>query len=187
MRLRRSIVLFGLVSPALLAQSTGPAQLILQGIVSTTGERNVEHPAWFVLMCTRGAGAALSLQLKVDQSSAPHFDFDAFEGPDAPASRLPSAHLQVNDIAQAPTAVSGWWSGETNETTHRFVFGVATTLGKRGPITKMIYALEQPDAVLAWVQDSADVHAPSLHARFTLDATQRKQLQTLAAPCLPRG
>jgi hypothetical protein len=126
MRQPRLLLCLSLASAAAPATS---AQVLLHGTVTT--ERG-EHPALFSLSCTTGAGGALSLQLAVLRDSAPVFPFDAFEGPGAPASRLPSAALQAGKQGYASLAVAGRISGDDPD---MFVFGIAAAPGKRNTVT----------------------------------------------------
>lgn len=158
-----------------------PPQIVLHGTVTTSSG---EHPAWLTLICTQGAGAALSLQLMLSTDSAPDFPFDAFEGPRAPASYLPSAQLQVGHQRFTPTAVAGWFSGDVDGA---FVFGIAVTPGHRATVTRVAAALSQPGVTLTWVQLSGNLQTPPLMAQFTPDATQGRALKRIAAPCLPHS
>jgi hypothetical protein len=168
-----------LVSATAMALPSGPPQVTVHGTVTTsTGE----HPAWFTLICTQGAGAALSLQLMLSTDSAPDFPFDAFEGPRAPASYQPSAQLQVDDRRFAPAAVAGWLSGDVNGA---FVFGIATAPGSNTAATQVAAALGNPGIHLTWIQLSDNIQTPPLSATFVPDITQSKALRQIAAPCLP--
>ena len=99
----------GMAPSAALALPSEPPQVVVRGTVTTDSG---EHPAWLTLICTQGTGAALSLQLALGIDAAPDFPFDAYEGPRAPASYQPSAHLQVGKQRFAPINVAGWRSGE---------------------------------------------------------------------------
>lgn len=168
---------FGLAN----ASQPGPPQLVLHGTVTT---QSGEHPALFTLMCTTGTGGALSLQLMVVRDTAPDFPFDAFEGPNAPASQLPSAALQVGKQTFAPVPVAGWISGDDPD---MFVFGIATALGKRNVVTDIAAALGKPGVTITWAQNANNVQTPPLGAQFVPDAVQSHALRQIAAPCLPRG
>jgi hypothetical protein len=169
-----------LLSSTTWAQSTQPPQVVVRGTVTTNSG---EHPAWFTLICTRGSGAALSLQLTLGADAAPGFPFDAYEGPRAPASYQPSAQLQVGSQRFEPAAVAGWFSGERDGA---FVFGIATAVpGKPGTTTEVAAALGKPGVTLRWTQLSNNLQTPPLAAAFTPDAQQSRALKQVAAPCLP--
>jgi hypothetical protein len=171
------LVLFG----AAWAAPPEPPQVVVRGSVTTNSG---EHPAWFTLICTRGSGAALSLQLTVGTDAAPDFPFDAYEGPRAPASYQPSAQLQVGAQRFEPVAVAGWLSGERDGA---FVFGIATTVpAKPGTATDIAAALGKPGVTLRWTQLSNNLETPPLAAQFAPDAQQSRALERVAAPCLPR-
>jgi hypothetical protein len=170
-----------LVSGWASAQSTSPPQVVVHGTVTTSSG---DHPAWFSLMCTQGAGGALSAQLMLVAESAPDFPFDAFEGPRAPASFQPSATLKVGDQSFASSAVAGWYSGDMPGA---FVFGIASTPGSLAAINQVAAALSKPGATLDWVQQSNNFQTPPMIAHFALDAAQTSTLKRIASPCLPRG
>ncbi|GLQ95850.1 hypothetical protein [Dyella mobilis] len=161
------------------AQALQPPLVTVHGTVTTASG---DHPAWFTLICTRGTGAALSMQLALGMEAAPDFPFDAYEGPRAPASFQPSARLQVATHRFAPVPVSGWRSGERDGA---FVFSIATVPGKRGTATDVAAALGEPGETLTWAQSSNDAQTPPLVAQFTPDARQTLALKRAAAPCLP--
>jgi hypothetical protein len=169
----------GLAPSAALALPSEPPQVVVRGTVTTDSG---EHPAWLTLICTQGTGAALSLQLALGIDAAPDFPFDAYEGPRAPASYQPSAHLQVGKLRFAPINVAGWRSGEIDGA---FVFGIATTLGQRNTATAVAAALGKPGVTLTWVQTSGNLQTPPLAAQFAPDAAQSKALEKVAIPCLP--
>lgn len=176
----RHVLLLGLLPALAWAQSPEPPQVVVRGSVTTSSG---ERPAWFTLICTRGTGAALSLQLTLGMDAAPDFPFDSYEGPRAPASYLPSAQLQVGTQRFAPVATSGWRSGERDGT---FVFGIATTVpGKRNTATEVAAALGKSGATLTWTQLSNNLQLPPLAAQFAPDAQQSRALKQIAAPCLP--
>lgn len=162
------------------AAQPGPPQLVLHGTVMT---QSGEHPALFTLLCTTGKGGALSLQLAVVRDTAPDFPFDAFAGPNAPASHLPSAALRVGEQTFPPVPVSGWIGGDGPD---MFVFGIAATLGKRNIVTDFAGELGKPGVTISWVQSANNVQTPPLAAQFIPDAEQSHALQRIAAPCLPR-
>jgi hypothetical protein len=168
-----------LAPAAAMALPSGPPQVTVRGTVTTgTGE----HPAWFTLICTQGAGAALSLQLMLSADSAPDFPFDAFEGPRAPASYRPSAQLQVGEQRIAPSAVAGWYGGDVQGT---FVFGIAAAPGSATTAVRVASALGTPGVKLRWIQASDNIQTPPLAATFAPDEAQSHALARIAAPCLP--
>ena len=177
MKKRSLLLCLGLASGALGASE--PPQVVLHGTVTT---ESGEHPAWFTLMCTRGSGGALSMQLALVADTAPGFPFDAYEGPDAPASHQPSAELRVEHQSLASVPVAGWYGGDGPG---MFVFGIATTPGQRNAIARAVAALSKPGVTFTWIQNSGNVQTPPLMAQFTPDATQSLALQRIAAPCLP--
>ncbi len=169
----------GMAPSAALALPSEPPQVVVRGTVTTDSG---EHPAWLTLICTQGTGAALSLQLALGIDAAPDFPFDAYEGPRAPASYQPSAHLQVGKQRFAPINVAGWRNGEIDGA---FVFGIAATLGQRNTATTVAAALGKPGVTLTWVQISGNLQTPPLAAQFAPDAAQSKALEKVAIPCLP--
>ena len=177
------VLALGAVSASPQVPQPQPPQVVVKGVVTTD---HGEHPAWFTLICTRGEGAALSLELRMADTDAPDFDFGAYEGPGARASRQPSAHLQVNQLKPPPVSVAGWYSGDGDQDPAPFVLGIATTPGRPNTATTIAAALSKPGAVLTWTQDNPGPHNPPLIARFTPDATQSQQLAMIAAPCIPR-
>jgi hypothetical protein len=177
---RYSLLLWlSLVPGIVFALPPEPPQVVVRGTVTTDSG---EHPAWFTLICTQGAGGALSLQLTLGIDSAPGFPFDAYEGPQAPASYQPSAQLRVGKQRFAPATVAGWRSGDVDGA---YVFGIATEPGRRNTATGVAAALGKPGATLTWVQVSGNLQTPPLVAQFAPDAMQSRALKTIAAPCLP--
>ena len=170
--------LFLLVLPTLAsATAMGPAQVTLQGSV-TTGSG--EHPAWLLLMCTRGRGGALSMQLTVPTNAAADFPFDAYEGPRAPASAQPSARITVDRTVFAKLAVGGWYSADMHDA---FVFGVASPQQQRGTLAKIAAAFSHRHSTLRWAQNGMGIQTPPLIATFTPDEKQSAAIATLVRPC----
>jgi hypothetical protein len=178
--MKMSLPLLWLAATSPSAMPSEPSEVVVRGTVVTASG---EHPAWFTLICTRGSGAALSLQLTLGADAAPDFPFDAYEGPRAPASYQPSAQLQVGAQRFESVAVAGWFSGERDGA---FVFGIATAApGKPGTATEVAAALGKPGVTLRWTQLSNNLQTPPLAAAFTPDAQQSRALKQIAAPCLP--
>jgi hypothetical protein len=173
------LLCFALVFGLANASPPGPSQLVLHGTVTT---QSGEHPALFTLMCSTGTGGALSLQWAVVRDTAPDFPFDAFEGPNAPASQLPSAVLRIGKQTFAPVRVAGWISGDDPG---MFVFGIATALGKHNAVTDIAAELGKPGATITWAQNANNVQTPPLAAQFVPDTAQHRALRRIAAPCLP--
>jgi hypothetical protein len=161
------------------AQSASPPQVVLHGTV-TTGSG--DHPAWFTLICTQGAGGALSIQLMLEAESATDFPLDAFEGPRAPASFQPSASLKVGHQSFSPMAVAGWYSADMRGA---FVFGIAAMPGISATLNQVAAALSKPGATLDWVQQSNTIQTPPMVAHFAPDASQISTLKRVTSPCLP--
>jgi hypothetical protein len=176
---RYAALLWFALASAAGAQAVPPPLVTVRGTVTTASG---DHPAWFTLICTRGSGAALSLQWTLGMDAAPGFPFEAYEGPRAPASYPPSAQLQVGSQRFAPAAVAGWRSGEREGA---FVFGIASVPGKRDVATGVAAALGQPGATLTWTQSGNNLQTPPLVAQFAPDAQQTLALKRAAAPCLP--
>ncbi|MGC1549261.1 MAG: hypothetical protein WA777_12100 [Rhodanobacter sp.] len=183
MRALPFLLAFGVVPSSPPPPPSTPPQVVIKGVVTTS---DGEHPAWFALICTRGEGAALSLQLRLADTQVSDFDFSAYEGPGARASRQPSAHLQVDQLKPPAVAVSGWYGGDADQDPVPFVFGIATTPGTPGTATAIAAALGHPGAVLTWAQNNPGPQGPPLVARFAPDATESRQITAVAAPCLPR-
>ena len=179
MKKRSLLLCLGLASGALGASE--PPQVVLHGTVTT---ESGEHPAWFTLMCTQGSGGALSLMLGVIRDTAPNFPFDAYEGPGAPASFQPSAQLRIRQQSFKSVAVSGWYSGDNPD---MFVFASSAPARQRKTVTAIASALGKSDDTITWIQNSNNVQTPPLVAQFAPDAAQRRELQRIAAPCLPRN
>lgn len=163
------------------AQSASPPQVVVHGTVTTSSG---DHPAWFTLMCTQGAGGALSVQFMLIAETAPDFPFDSFEGPRAPASFRPSATLKVGHRSFASSAVAGWYGGDMPGA---FVFGIASTPGSSAAINQVAAALSKPGATLDWVQQSNNFQTPPILAHFAPNAAQTSLLKRIASPCLPRA
>jgi hypothetical protein len=178
---KHALLLSLLLTPVLAAaQPASPSQVVMHGNVTTSSG---DHPAWFTLMCTQGAGGALSVQLMLSAESAPDFPFDAFEGPRARASFQPSATLKVGNQSFAPSTVAGWYSGDMPGA---FVFGVASEPRSSAPLNQAAAAMSKPGATLTWVQLSNNMQTPPLVAHFAPDASQTSLLKRIASPCLPR-
>lgn len=172
------LLCIGLVFSTSSASQQEPPQVVLHGTVTT---QSGEHPAWLTIMCTQGTGGALSLQLSLMSETAPGFPFDAFEGPRAPASFQPSAELRAGKQPFGQVDVSGWYGGDGPGV---FVFGIATTPGRRNAVTSAAIALSKPGVTFTWIQNSGNAQTPPLAAQFVPDAAQSRALQRIAAPCL---
>lgn len=131
-------------------------------------------------------GGAISLHLLVAKAlSRGDLDYEAFEGPDAPARDADLTRLELRSEgadASLERTAAGWFGGDEPGT---FVLGVSELSGKPSPLASLLGRIGTSPAQLTWTQTGfADRHR-RLVARFELDAARAKSLRDAVAPCLP--
>jgi len=173
-----------LALPTLLAAApSGPPQLTLQGRIHT---EHGEQPTQLTVICTQGKGGALSLHLRVPGEHLATFDLDAYEGPGAPASRHPTAHLEVGGKRLPAAKVGGWYTNDGADEPLYFLLGLSSSAGQAGTAASAARALGKAGATLRWIQDNPKPGGPPLVAEFRPMPEDNARVASLTAPCLPR-
>jgi len=139
------------------------------------------------LLCSPDAdGGALSIELVVPEANTrKDFDYDDFEGPDAPAGAKALSHLVwtgSGDSVQITHAAAGWYAPEPPDS---FMFGISQMSHQRKPPAKLVAATASGAGKLVWTQTGFDKATRQLVATFEFDATTAAALHTAAARCLP--
>jgi len=159
-----------------------------------------ERAAKLAITCTPGQGGALSMHLQLMSTARLNFDLDGYEGPAAPASKKPSAHLSAGSL-QAPALISVGAYGNHGSAPFEFTVSQALTgpapvakKGKRAakggkstpPATllRVADALGIPGAELTWTQDAARAGEKPLVGHFAPDTWQTQQIADEVKPCV---
>ena len=176
------IALAGALAAATMAQAQ-EHRFELQGHLADAGTgRSVSLR---VLCEPDGHGGAMSLELWVPLAGEPKdFDYDDFEGPDAPAGDRPLSRVTFsgpNGAREIAGPAAGWYSGEQPDT---FVFGVSQRSHQTGKLASLLGAVDPRHTQLAWVQTSLTDHTHQLRAVFALDRDIVKQIRDTVASCL---
>jgi len=130
-------------------------------------------------------GGALSIELVVTEANTrKDFDYDDFEGPDAPAQEKALSHLLWTGAysAELSHAASGWYAPEPPES---FMFGITQMSHQRKPPAKFLDAVSSGPGKLVWTQTGYDKATRKLVATFDFDAATAASLHTAAVRCLP--
>ena len=162
----------------------GQAPVTLRGQAATpSGPRVVT----LNLRCSPDPNGTVSLELIVPGALRPAgFDFNPFEGPDAPAARERLTRLRVEGkttSAEVTTRVAGWYGGETPGA---FVFAASRSSQAPGDLGPFVDALARagPRAKVTWTQSAYGKAGGEITASFALDAPGQRQIGALAAGCL---
>lgn len=133
-------------------------------------------------------GGALSIELVVTEANTrKDFDYDDFEGPDAPAGAKALSHIAWTTAAgstEMTHAAAGWYAPEPPQS---FMFGVTQMSHHRGDAARLIAAIRDEPGRLLWTQTGFDDVKRRLVARFDLDAAAVKRLHDTASSCLPQN
>jgi hypothetical protein len=171
---------------ALLAAPPAGAELhrfVLAGQVSSTAGTRA---ASLRFLCEPDPhGGAISLELWVPEAATrKDFDYEDFEGPDAPAGDRALSHVTVTGggVMLATSVAAGWYSGEDPDT---FVFGLSQPSHQTGTVATLLEAVDPRDTRLEWVQTGFADSKRQLRATFTLDFAAVKQIRDAVDPCLP--
>jgi hypothetical protein len=130
-------------------------------------------------------GGALSIELVVSEANTrKDFDYDDFEGPDAPAQENALSHLAWTGAysAEMTQAASGWYAPEPPES---FMFGINQMSHQRKPPAKLLDAVASGPGKLVWTQTGFDKATRRLVATFEFDAATAATLHTAVVRCLP--
>jgi hypothetical protein len=145
------------------------------------------RPVSLRLLCAPDAhGGAISIELWVPQAfTRKDFDYEDFEGPDAPAGNRALTHLSLaggKSATEIAHPAAGWYSGEDPDT---FVFGLSQASHRQGKIAALLQAVTPERTGVTWVQRGFDDPKRDLHATFALDAETVKHIRATVDACLP--
>ena len=131
-------------------------------------------------------GGALVVELIASEANTrKDFDYDNFEGPDAPAGKKALSHVAWTTAAgttQITHAAAGSYLPEPPES---FMFGIDQLSRQRGPASTLLAAVGSESGQLVWTQTAFDNAKHILTATFTLDASAAQQLHDTVSACLP--
>ena len=131
-------------------------------------------------------GGALSIELVATEAyTRKDFDYDDFEGPDAPAGAKALSHLRwtVGDVITEIThTASGWYAPEPPES---FMFGINQLSHRHEPPAKLLAAFGTNGGRFVWTQTGFDDPKHQLVATFDLDAAAAQRVRATVASCLP--
>ena len=135
-----------------------------------------------------GDGGALSIDLIVlEANTRKDFDYDDFEGPDAPAGAKALSHIAWTTAAgstEITHTATGWYAPDPPQS---FMFGVTQMSHHRGDAARLVNAIRVDPGQLVWTQTGLDNGRRQLVARFDLDAAAVKRLHDAASSCLPQN
>lgn len=124
------------------------------------------------------------LELRVPNAGGiAQFDFDAFEGPDAPASAIALSQLRVSGGRQdvgAKLTVGGWYAGDDGKA---FILSINQTPQQEPELGRVLGALLTSDSTLDWKQLGYADRNVSISVHFRPDAAQRAQLASTLKAC----
>ena len=131
-------------------------------------------------------GGALSIELVATEANTrKDFDYEDFEGPDAPAGAKALSHIAWTTAAgttDITVAAAGWYAPEPPQS---FMFGVTQISHYRQDPAKLLVAISADPGRLVWTQTGFDDAKRQLVASFELDAAAVKRLHNAASSCLP--
>lgn len=138
--------------------ATAPGQAMLDGRGAA---------ASLELRCMPGERGMLEWRLAIDGATALGFDFDRFEGPDAPAAaeRLATLALEGGLLRPRipPVALAGWYDGND-----RFVLAFAAPANAGAEGALLADSIGPQSSTLSWTVAQAQDSAVRFEARFPL-------------------
>jgi len=152
-------------------------------------DANTERSATLHLACSPNPdGGALSIELVVPEAnSRKDFDYDDFEGPDAPAGDKALSTLAW-DSSSGSTSIThpaaGWYAPQPPGS---FMFGVSQRSHQRKEPARLLNAIRDEAGQLTWTQTGFDDAKRRLEARFAVDAAAAERLHIAVAECLPQN
>ena len=133
-------------------------------------------------------GGALAIELVATEANTrKDFDYDNFEGPDAPAGGKALSHVAwttATGTTQIAHAAAGWYAPEPAQA---FMFGISQPSHHREEPARLLNAIRDEPGTLVWTQTGFDDGKRQLVAHFELDAAAVKRLHDAAAVCLPQN
>jgi hypothetical protein len=174
-----------LAASALTLASAGFQQFAQSGTMKIGTDQ--ERRAFLHVDCSPDRdGGALSIELVAAAANTrKDFDYEDFEGPDAPAGAKALSHIAWTTAAgttEITHAAAGWYAPEPPES---FMFGVSQISHHREEPARLIAAIGAEPGRLVWTQTGFDDAKRQLVASFELDAAAVKRLHNAASSCLP--
>ena len=131
-------------------------------------------------------GGALSIELVATEANTrKDFDYEDFEGPDAPAGAKALSHIAWITAAgttEITHAAAGWYAPEPPQS---FMFGVSQMSHYRQDPAKLLAAIRADPGRLVWTQTGFDNAKRQLVSSFELDTAAVNRLHSAASSCLP--
>jgi len=163
-----------------------PPTAALEGTVQVGAESRPAHLRFGCAADPRDG--ALSVELWVPEAfTRKDFDYDDFEGPDAPAGRRALTTIRMSGehgMTEMSTAVAGWYAGDDPDT---FVLAVSEVVRRPGKVARLLGALDATRDRILWVQPRFDDATRTLQASFALDPAAVAKIHAVVAPCLAAG
>jgi hypothetical protein len=152
-------------------------------------DQGTPRPAMLHVNCSPDSnGGALSIDLVVTEANArKDFDYDDFEGPDAPAKSKALSHIvwtTATGTTQIAQPASGWYAPTPAQS---FMFSVSQLSHHREEPARLLNVIRDEPGTLVWTQTGFDNAKRQLVATFELDAAAVKRLHDAAAVCLPQN
>lgn len=152
-------------------------------------DTGTERGAVLHVNCSPDAdGGALAIELVATEANTrKDFDYDNFEGPDAPAGGKALSHVAwstATGTTQIDHAAAGWYAPEPAQS---FMFGISQLSHHREEPARLLNAIRDEPGTLVWTQTGFDNAKHQLVARFELDSASVKRLHDAAAVCLPQN
>jgi hypothetical protein len=168
---------------------TGAADLATATLTGEAHTPSAKRAAKLRLTCQPARGGAIELELEIpDAQHIADFDFEPFEGPDAPAASRTLSTIGVEGGGAPRVArysAAGWYSGDDPTA---FVFGVSQRSHRTGAVATQIGQVDEHTTRITWTQHGhGDRGKQTLEASFAVDAGAARHLHATVAPCLPRA
>jgi hypothetical protein len=140
------------------------------------------------VVCPEGGGGEFSIFLNLPEANVrKDFDYDDFEGPDAPANAKALSHIAwitTSGTTEITSIATGSYVPVPPES---FVFSISQTSHHREGPARLLNAIRDEPGTLVWTQTGFDNAKRQLVATFELDAAAVKRLHDTAAICLPQN
>ena len=160
------------------------------GDVTKTGtmkiDARVQRAATLHIGCSSDrVGGAIVIELTIPEANTKKdFDYEDFEGPDAPAGAL--SHLEWTSDASKTSITAKAAGSYIPEPAEAFQFGIDELSHRRSPGATLLASFNSASGRLVWTQSAYGKSKQRLVATFDFNSDETKRVRDTVAACLSK-